>query len=428
MAEKLTAVKGMNDLLPDEAAKWEWVEEKIRGLLARWGYRNLRTPIAEHTPLFVRGIGEVTDIVEKEMFSWTDAMNGDPLTLRPEITAGIVRAINEHNALYNGPLRVWQIGPVFRHERPQKGRSRQFHQLDVEALGHAGPDVDAEIILMLRAFWREFGFVEGRHIELELNSLGQADERRAHRAALIAHFEAHADKLDEDGRRRLHSNPLRILDTKNPAMAPVVAGAPTLMDFLGPASLAHFNAVRAVLDGTGLAYTINPRLVRGLDYYNLTVFEWKSPLLGAQSTVCGGGRYDQLIETLGGKPAPGIGFGLGVERLMLMLEAAGIEPPPSVPDAYALVPDAQALPRVMATLDALRAQGVSVLMHAGGGSMKSQFKRADASGAAFALIFGADELAAQQVAIKPLRAGEGAAQFTRALADAASWAHELRTA
>jgi histidyl-tRNA synthetase len=428
MAEKLTAVKGMNDLLPDEAAKWEWVEDKARNLLARWGYRNLRTPIVEHTPLFVRVLGEVTDIVEKEMFSWQDAMNGDRLTLRPEATAGIVRAIVEHNALYNGPLRIWQMGPMFRHERPQKGRTRQFDQLDVEALGHAGPDVDAEIILMLRAFWRELGLIEGRHVSLELNSLGQPAERQAHRAALIAHFEAHADTLDEDAKRRLHSNPLRVLDTKNLAMAPVVDAAPKLMDFLGAESLAHFNAVRAVLDSVGLAYTVNPRLVRGMDYYNLTVFEWTSPLLGAQATVCGGGRYDQLIETLGGKPAPGIGFGLGMGRLLLMLESAGIEPPPSAPDAYALVPEVQALPRVMATLDVLRSHGVTVLMHAGGGSMKSQFKRADASGAAFALIFGVDELAAGHVAVKPLRAGEGAAQFTRALADAASWARELRTA
>ncbi len=428
MAEKIVAVKGMNDLLPDEAAKWEWVEDKARSLLARWGYRNLRTPIVEPTALFVRGLGEVTDIVEKEMFSWQDAMNGDRLTLRPEATAGIVRAMVEHNALYNGPLRIWQMGPMFRHERPQKGRTRQFHQLDVEALGHAGPDVDAEIILMLRAFWRELGLVEDLHIGLELNSLGQPEERKAHRAALIAHFEKHADQLDADATRRLHTNPLRILDTKNPAMAGVVASAPTLMNFLGEASLAHFNAVRAVLDAAGLAYCINPRLVRGMDYYNLTVFEWTSDLLGAQSTVCGGGRYDQLIETLGGKPAPGIGFGLGMERLMLMLEAAGIAAPLSAPDAYALVPDAQALPRVMSALDALRSQGVSVLMHAGGGSMKSQFKRADASGAAFALIFGADELASGQVAIKPLRAGEGAAQFTRPLAEAASWARELRPA
>ncbi len=428
MAEKLTAVKGMNDLLPDEAAKWEWVEEKIRGLLARWGYRNMRTPIVEHTPVFVRGIGEVTDIVEREMFSWQDAMNGDRLTLRPEATAGIVRAIVEHNALYNGPLRIWQMGPMFRHERPQKGRTRQFHQLDVEALGHAGPDVDAEVILMLRALWRELGLVEDLHVGLELNCLGQPEERKAHRAALIAHFEQHADQLDADARRRLHSNPLRILDTKNPALAGVVAAAPSLMNFLGESSLCHFNGLRSTLDAAGLAYCINPRLVRGLDYYNLTVFEWTSDLLGAQSTVCGGGRYDQLIETLGGKPAPGIGFGLGMERLMLMLDAAGVSPATPTADAYALVPDAQALPRVMAVLDALRAQGVSVVMHAGGGSMKSQFRRADASGAAFALIFGADELAAEQVAIKPLRAGEGLAQFTRALADAASWARELRTA
>jgi histidyl-tRNA synthetase len=425
MAEKLVAVKGMNDLLPGEAAQWEWVEAKARDLLARWGYRNLRTPIVEHTPLFVRGIGEVTDIVEKEMFSWTDAMNGDALSLRPEITAGIVRAINEHNALYNGPLRVWQIGPVFRHERPQKGRSRQFHQLDVEALGHAGPDVDAEVILMLRAFWRKLGFDERQHIALEINSLGQLNERQAHRAALIAHFEKHADKLDDDGRRRLHTNPLRILDTKNPAMAPAVESAPTLMDFLGAESRAHFDAVRAILDGAGLTYTINPRLVRGLDYYNLTVFEWKSDLLGAQSTVCGGGRYDQLIETLGGKAAPGIGFGLGLERLILMLQAAGIAAPSSAPNAYALVPDAARLPRVMSVLDALRAAGVSVLMHAGGGSLKSQFKRADASGAAFALIFGADELAAGQVAVKPLRGA--LPQVLRPLADPSAWAQELRT-
>jgi histidyl-tRNA synthetase len=430
MADRIVAVKGMNDLLPDEAATWEWVEGKARDLLARWGYRNLRTPIVEPTALFVRGLGEVTDIVEKEMFSWEDAMNGDRLTLRPEATAGIVRAINEHNALYNGPLRIWQMGPMFRHERPQKGRSRQFHQLDVEALGHAGPDVDAEIILMLRAFWRELGLVEGQHIVLELNSLGQPDERKAHRAALIAHFEAHAALLDDDAQRRLHSNPLRILDSKNPAMAAVLDGAPTLMDFLGAASRAHFQAVRDVLDAAGLAYVVNPRLVRGMDYYNLTVFEWKSALLGAQSTVCGGGRYDQLIETLGGKPAPGIGFGLGLERLMLMLDAAGVRAPSTAADAYALIPNAGSLPRVMPVLAALRAAGVSVLMNAatkdGAGSLKAQFKRADASGAAFALIFGADELAADQVAIKPLRGD--AVQFTRALDDAASWAHELRAA
>ena len=429
--EPLQAIKGMNDLLPDAAERWEWVEGVMRGVLARWGYRNLRTPIVEPTQLFVRGLGEVTDIVEKEMFSWTDAMNGDALTLRPEATAGIVRAINEHNALYNGPLRIWQMGPMFRHERPQRGRSRQFDQLDVEALGYPGPDVDAELILMLRALWREFGLVEGRDIVLELNSLGQPEERRAHRDALIAHFEQHADKLDEDARRRLHSNPLRILDTKNPAMQPVVAAAPRLIEFLGTESLAHFDALRAVLDAAGLAYSVNPRLVRGMDYYNLTVFEWKSLHLGAQSTVCGGGRYDRLIETLGGKPAPGIGFGLGTERLLLMLAAVDAVAPPNAPDAYAVVPDARSLPRVLPLLAALRELGVAVVMHAatkdGQGSMKSQFKRADASGARHALIFGTDELARGEVSIKPLRASD-AAQRTRALATVASWAHELRNA
>ncbi len=430
MAEKIVAVKGMNDLLPDEAARWEWMEAKARSLLARYGYRNLRTPIVEPTPLFVRGLGEVTDIVEKEMFAWTDSMNGDALALRPEATAGIVRAINEHNALYNGPLRIWQLGPMFRHERPQKGRSRQFHQLDVEALGYAGPDVDAELILMLRAFWRELGLVEGRDLRLEINSLGQPEERKAHRAALVAHFQDHAGLLDEDARRRLHSNPLRILDTKNPAMAAVVDAAPRLMDFLGAASLAHLDALRATLDAAGLAYTVNPRLVRGMDYYNLTVFEWISPLLGAQSTVCGGGRYDQLIETLGGKPAPAIGFGLGLERLMLLLDAAGVQPPAANPDAYAVVPDAASLPRVLPVLEALRAAGVAVLMHAGGGGMKAQFKRADASGARWALIFGPDELARGDVALKPLRAAADSpsVQSTRSLADASTWARDLLNA
>jgi len=428
-AAPLVAVKGMNDLLPDEAAKWEWVEGVMRALLARWGYRNLRTPIVEPTALFVRGLGEVTDIVEKEMFSWVDAMNDDRLTLRPEATAGIVRAVNEHNALYNGPLRIWQMGPMFRHERPQKGRTRQFHQLDVEALGHPGPDVDAEIILMLRALWQAFGLAEGRDIVLELNSLGQSEERRAHREALIEHFERHAELLDADARRRLHSNPLRILDTKNPAMEPVVASAPQLLQFLGAASLAHFDATRAMLDAAGLAYTVNPRLVRGMDYYNLTVFEWKSPHLGAQSTVCGGGRYDQLIETLGGKPAPGIGFGLGMERLMLLLEATAKLPPADAPDAYAVLPDAAALPRVLPLLAALRAQSLAIVMHAAGkdgqGSMKSQFKRADASGARWALVFGADEMARGMVGLKPLRDAT-AAQELVPLADVAALAARLR--
>jgi histidyl-tRNA synthetase len=424
MADKLQAIKGMNDILPPDSARWEWFEDTVRRMMARYGYKALRTPIVEPTALFVRGLGEVTDIVEKEMYSFTDHMNGDHLTLRPEATAGMVRAIVEHNALYNGPLRVWQMGPMFRHERPQKGRYRQFHQLDVEAFGHAGPDVDAEIILMVRALWRELGLKEGEHLTLEINSLGQPAERAAHRAALIAHFEAHADRLDEDAQRRLHSNPLRILDSKNPAMAPLVESAPKLLDYLGEASRAHFDGVRAVLDAAGLAYRINPRLVRGMDYYNLTVFEWVTPLLGAQSTVCGGGRYDTLIEQLGGKPAPGVGFGLGIERLLLLLEAAGLNPPPAVPDAYAIVADGVPMATVMPVLETLRAAGAAVVLHAGGGSLKSQFKRADASGARHALIFAPDELSRGELALKPLR-DAAAAQRTRSLADAALWAGEL---
>ena len=304
MSEALRAVKGMNDILPPESARWEWFEHKVRALMRRYGYANVRTPIVEPTALFVRGLGEVTDIVEKEMYSFEDAMNGDRLTLRPEATAGIVRAMIEHNALYNGPLRLWSEVAVFRHERPQKGRYRQFHQIDVEALGHPGPDVDAEQILMCRSLWTDLGLRVGDDVRLEINTLGQPNERNAHRAALIAHFEKHADALDDDGRRRLHSNPLRILDSKNPAVQPLIEAAPRLMDFLGPESLAHFAAVRSVLDAADLAYRVNPRLVRGLDYYNLTVFEWITDRLGAQGTVCGGGRYDGLFEQLGGKPTP----------------------------------------------------------------------------------------------------------------------------
>ena len=431
MKEQLTAVKGMNDILPPESARWEWFEAKVRTLMARYAYVNVRTPIVEPTALFVRGLGEVTDIVEKEMYSFVDAMNGDKLTLRPEATAGIVRAMVEHNALYNGPMRVWSNVSLFRHERPQKGRYRQFHQIDVEALGFAGPDVDAEQILMCRALLRDLGVPE-QHVRLELNSLGQSAERLAHRAALIAHFEAHAELLDEDAKRRLHSNPLRILDnTKNPAMQAMIEAAPKLMDFLGEASLAHFNAVRATLDAVGLAYRINPRLVRGLDYYNLTVFEWITDTLGSQGTVCGGGRYDGLFEQLGGKPTPAIGWGMGVERMLLLLEAVGVVPPVRAPDVYAIVPAAEAMPTAMAVGEALRTAGVNVQMHAAGadawGSMKSQFKRADASGARFALIFGADELASGQVALKSLRDAE-VPQRTVALGDVSIWAGELRTA
>lgn len=435
MSKNIQAVKGMNDILPASVDRkdklpssqlWSWFETTLRGVLQRYGYQYMLTPIVEPTALFVRGLGEVTDIVEKEMYSFTDSMNGDQLTLRPEATAGIVRAMVEHNALYNGPLRLWTLGPMFRHERPQKGRYRQFNQLDVEALGFAGPDVDAEIILMVRRLWQELGLVVGQHVRLELNSLGQPEERAAHRAALIAYLEGHADKLDEDGKRRLHSNPLRILDTKNPAMQDVVEAAPKLMDFLGEASLAHFNAVRAILDAAGLEYRINPRLVRGMDYYNLTVFEWVTDQLGSQGTVCGGGRYDGLFEQLGGKPTPAVGFGLGVERLLLLIDELGLAVPSSAPDAYAILPDASALAQAMPVLEALRAEGIAVQMHAGSGSFKSQFKKADASGARFALVFGADELARGEVAVKPLR-GDGE-QVTRPLNTAAAWAADLRTA
>jgi histidyl-tRNA synthetase len=438
---KLSAIKGMNDILPGsvprkdklpDSALWSWFESVVRELMDSYGYQAILTPMVEPTALFVRGIGEVTDIVEKEMYSWHDAMNGDALTLRPEITAGIVRAMIEHNALYNGPLRLWAMGPVFRHEKPQKGRYRQFFQLDVEAMGFAGPDVDAEMILLARRLWKALGLVEGQHVRLEINSLGQPEERAAHRAALIAHFQQHAELLDDDARRRLLSNPLRILDSKNPGMQSMIEAAPVLKDFLGAQSLAHFDAVRAVLDASGLAYRVNPRLVRGLDYYNLTVFEWITDHLGSQGTVCGGGRYDGLFEQLGGKSTPSIGFGLGIERLLLLLQELGLTPAGTACDVYAVIPDAQALPRVFPVVEALRSCGVSVQMHGAGkdgvGSMKSQFKRADASGARFALVFGGDELASGHVAIKPLRQGEGAAQFTRPLDAVASWAQELRHA
>ena len=425
MSEQLKAVKGMNDILPPVSARWEWFEETVRALMRRHGYQNVRTPIVEPTPLFVRGLGEVTDIVEKEMYSFEDKLNGDLLTLRPEGTAGVVRAVNEHSMLYDGGKRLFYIGAMFRHERPQKGRYRQFHQVGVEALGFPGPDVDAEVILMARALWRDLGLTD---VRLELNSLGQPEERKAHRAALIAHFEAHADQLDEDARRRLHSNPLRILDTKNPAMQAVVEAAPKLMDFLGEASLNHLASVKAALDAVGQPYTINPRLVRGMDYYNLTVFEWVTDRLGSQGTVCGGGRYDGLIEQIGGKPAPAVGWGLGIERVLALLEESGVAVPVPQPDAYAVIPDAAALPVAVRTVDALRAAGVSVVMHAAGkdgqGSFKSQFKKADASGARHALIFGGDELAAGQVALKPLRDAAQSQQLLP-LADVASWAARL---
>ncbi len=428
MSSSIQAVKGMNDILPPDSARWEWFEQVVRELMHRYGYLNIRTPIVEPTPLFVRGLGEVTDIVEREMYSFTDSMNGDPLTLRPEATAGVVRAAIEHSMLYDGGKRLFYIGAMFRHERPQRGRYRQFHQVGVEALGFGGPDVDAETILMARSLWRDLGLTD---VRLEINSLGQADERRAHRAALVAHLQQHAELLDADATRRLHSNPLRILDSKNAAMQPLIEAAPKLLDFLGEASLKHFDALRAVLDTAGQPYRINPRLVRGMDYYNLTVFEWVTDRLGAQGTLCGGGRYDGLIEMIGGKPAPAVGWGMGIERVLDLMQQGAIEVPRRACDVYAVVPDAAALPQATALAEQLRERGVAVLMHAAGkdglGSMKSQFKKADASGARHALIFGADELGRGEVAIKALRE-PAAPQVTRRLDQVGEWAQQLRNA
>ena len=427
MAEKITAVKGMNDLLPTDSGRWEALEETVRQLMRRHAYRNIRTPIVEPTALFVRGLGEVTDIVEKEMYSFEDRLNGEQLTLRPEATAGVVRAVVEHNLLYDGGKRLYYMGPMFRHERPQRGRYRQFHQIGAEALGFAGAEVDAELILLAVSLWQALGL---KDVRLELNSLGQPPERAQHRAALIAYFEQHADQLDEDAKRRLHSNPLRILDTKNPAMQALVEGAPKLIDFLGDASLKHFQTVRQILDANGVGYRINPRLVRGMDYYNLTVFEFITEHLGSQGTICGGGRYDYLIEQVGGKPAPAVGWALGVERVLELLKEQQVALAAPSLDAYAIVPDAAALPQVFQTLHALRASGVAVQMHAGTGegmgSMKSQFKKADASGASFALIFGEEELARGEVTVKALRDGQGA-QRCESLAALAQWAPSLQS-
>ena len=436
MADKLSAVKGMNDILPPESARWEWLEDKVRALMARYAYRNIRTPILEHTQLFVRGIGEVTDIVEKEMYSFEDRSDkhGDHshLTMRPENTASLVRAVIEHNLLYDGGKRLYYMGPMFRRERPQRGRYRQFHQIGAEALGYPGPEVDAELILLAVALWKELGLTEWR---LEINSLGQPEERALHRAQLIDHFEKHAELLDDEGKRRLHSNPLRLLDTKNPSMKAIVEAAPRLIDFLGAQSLAHFDGLKAVLDANGVAWQLNPRLVRGLDYYNLTVFEFVTNRLGAQGTICAGGRYDYLVEQIGGKPAPAVGWALGVERVLELIKEEGNARPAMAPDAYAVIPDASSVPQVIKALQLLREAGVSVQMHAsansdGIGSMKSQFKKADVSGATFALIFGESELARGCVAVKRLRgihAAGAEAQTIFSLDDIASWANTLRS-
>ncbi|MCL4799111.1 MAG: histidine--tRNA ligase [Burkholderiales bacterium] len=407
----------MNDILPDEAELWEHFEDTVRAWLAAYGYRNVRTPLLEHTALFRRAIGEATDIVEKEMYSFVDELNGEHLTLRPEATASVVRAAVEHSLLYAGPQRLWYMGPMYRHERPQKGRYRQFHQVGAEALGYAGPDVDAELLLMCARLWDDLGL---QGIRLHLNSLGSIEERLAHREALVAYLRRHEGDLDEDSRRRLHTNPLRVLDSKNPAMQPLIAGAPRLLDYLGDASLAHFEGVQTVLKDAGLPYTIDPRLVRGLDYYNLTVFEWITDRLGAQGTVCGGGRYDGLIAQIGGKAAPAAGFAMGVERLIALMREGDERAGPAV-DVYVVNQGAGAERLAFRAAERLRDHGLAVIQHCGGGSFKSQMKRADASGAAVAVIIGEEEAAAGEATLKPLREDRGQSRVALdRLADAVS--------
>lgn len=426
-SEKITAVKGMNDILPPESARWEWFEQHVREVMTDFAYRSIRTPVVEYTSLFVKGTGETTDIVEKEMYSFEDRLNGDHLTLRPENTPGVVRAAIEHNLTYDGGKRLFYLGPMFRHERPQRGRYRQFYQLGAEALGFAGPEVDAELMLLVAELFARLGV---RDVQVELNSLGVLSERLQHRAALVAYFEKHAGLLDSDSLRRLQTNPLRILDTKNPALQELVQGAPQLLSFLGESSLKHLDQVKALLSACQLDWRINPRLVRGLDYYSHTVFEFVTTSLGAQGTLCGGGRYDGLFETLGAKPTPAVGWGMGVERVLDLLREQAQTPALPTPDVYAVVADAAALQKAFPVLQKLRQMGLSVQMHAGSGdgfgSMKSQFKKADASGARYALVFGADELAQDCASLKPLRE-TGAAQVLCRLGEIASWAPTLQS-
>ena len=398
----------MNDILPDEAGLWLWFEEVVLEWLHSYGYRNIRMPLVEPTDLFKRAIGEVTDIVEKEMYSFADALNGDQLTLRPEGTASCVRAVLQHNLLYNGPQRLYYSGQMYRHERPQKGRYRQFHQYGVEALGYAGPDIDAEHVLMCARLWNKLGL---RDVTLQLNTLGDAASRHRHRARLIAHFEQHKDVLDADASRRLHTNPLRILDSKNPAMQELIAAAPKLMDELEEDALKHFDGVQAILKRHEVPFEINPRLVRGLDYYNRTVTEWVTTRLGAQGTICAGGRYDGLVSQIGGgqiggKPVPATGFAMGVERLLALLQEDGMALPEHELDVYVVHQGEQAGQLASKVAEQLRDDNKRVVLHCGGGSFKSQMKKADASGARVALVIGDDEAQANEVSVKPMQGGE----------------------
>jgi histidyl-tRNA synthetase len=398
---KFQSVKGFYDILPEFTPLWQKLEDTARHVLSQYGYRNIRMPIVEPTDLFIRSVGEHTDIVEKEMYSWEDALNGDRLTLRPEGTAGCVRAVVEHSLTYNGPQRLWYTGPMFRHENVQKGRQRQFHQIGVEAFGFDGPDVDAEQIILLARLWRALGIAD---VELQLNSIGDAEERAEFRKSLISYFEQHADLLDEDAKRRLHSNPLRILDSKNPRMQDMIEGAPKLIDCLGDETRAHFAGLCKQLDAAGIEYKLNSRLVRGLDYYNRTVFEWVTTKLGSQGTIAGGGRYDSLVQRLGGESTPACGFGIGLERVFLLIQEYGVEAE-FKPDAYLVNVGELAEAQAVVIAEQLRDAGLSVVVHAGGGSFKSQMKKADRSGAKYALILGDDEVQAQLIAVKPMVSG-----------------------
>ena len=405
MAKPFQAIRGMNDILPGESARWQSLETTVREVLAAYGYHEIRLPILEKTELFARSIGEVTDIVEKEMYTFADR-NGDSLTLRPEGTAGCARACLEHGLLHHQTQRLWYAGPMFRYEKPQKGRYRQFHQIGVEAYGMAGPDIDAELICLTARLWRRLGL---RDVTLQLNSLGSSAARAAYRERLVAYFAARHAELDEDSQRRLHTNPLRILDTKNPAMRTVVAEAPVLLDDLDAESHAHFEELRALLDAASVAYELNPRLVRGLDYYSKTVFEWVTDTLGAQGTICAGGRYDGLIEQLGGQTVAGVGFAMGLERLVAMLAAVSHPGIDSQPHVYLILVGDAAQRQGLVLAERLREQlpTLRLRMHCGGGGFKAQFRRADHSGARFALILGEDEVKTDAVALKPLRDSQG---------------------
>ncbi len=402
MAKTIPAIRGMNDILPDQAACWRFVEDSARAVLTGYGYGEIRLPVVEKTELFARTLGEVTDIVEKEMYTFLDR-NGDSLTLRPEGTASCARAAIESGLLHNQVQRLWYQGPMFRHERPQQGRYRQFHQIGAETFGMAGPDIDAELILVTARLWRILGLNDD--VVLHLNSLGTADARSVYRTQLVEYFSAHVEQLDEDSQRRLHTNPLRILDSKNPSLQVLIEGAPRFLDRLDSESREHFEQLKTLLDVAGVRYVVNPRLVRGLDYYGKTVFEWVTDRLGAQGTVCAGGRYDVLVEELGGKPTPAAGFAMGVERLVALLMERGVTPPAALPHAYLVVSGDEAERQGILLAESLRDRmpAIRLQVNCGGGSFKSQIKRADKSGAAYALLLGEDEAARREVGIKSLR-------------------------